>query len=447
MPPSSRQWGPPLPLATEDTLRAIERKIPALSGGSMPVVGPVTDAELRASPIDVITPDFSMTAFGWLRSAAPVGIFESTMQYDLEPYQWETSLSGTGSVTHRPLKSTCELSTGGTASGAKVIRQSKPYVRYQPGKGQLIVMSFVLGAAATNVRRRVGYFDADGGVFLEQTSTGLRFVRRTKVSGVVVDNAVESASWTSGTVPDPTKSILMFIQFEWLGVGRVQCGFAHPVTGELTTAHTFLNANVLSTVWTTTGSLPCRYELENTGTASGTSTMDQICSAVISEGGFESPNGYGSSASNGVTSIAVTARRPILSIRHALTFPTAGTIVNRVPITEVGVELLATTNNGFWEIVVGGTLTGAAFADVAPVASCMQKDVTANAISGGIVVDSGFVLAGTGVTANRIVQDVARKIPLALDINGANPVNLSVVVTPFTGTCNAAATLRWKELR
>jgi hypothetical protein len=426
----------------------VVNQLPSVSiAGSVAVTGPLTNSQLRAAPVDIALSDNMQSAFGWMRTADPIGQFESSMTYDLEPTQWETSVSGTGSVTHLPLKATAELSTGGTASGAKCIRQSKPYSRYQPGKGQLILQSFALGAAATNLRRRIGYFDADGGVFLEQTSTGLRLVRRTKVSGAVVDNAVESAAWNTGTVIDPTKCALMFISFEWLGVGRVSVGFANATTGELDVAYTFLNAQVLNTVWTTTASLPCRIEVENTGTTSGTNTLHQICTAVMSEGGFESPKGYGASAANGTTTIAVTARRPVLSIQHALTFPTASTIVNRASIEAIEAEMYAKTNDCFWEIVIGGTLTGAAFADVGATTSCMQRDVTATAITGGTTIDSGYGVSGSGAFASVISHDLYRKVPLGLDISGANPNILSIVCTPMTGTSNVAAAIRWKELR
>lgn len=42
--------------ATQTTLAAIDAKLPALSGGSVPVVGPLTDAELRATAVPVSGP-------------------------------------------------------------------------------------------------------------------------------------------------------------------------------------------------------------------------------------------------------------------------------------------------------------------------------------------------------------------------------------------------------
>jgi hypothetical protein len=68
-------------------------------------------------------------------------------------------------------------------------------------------------------------------------------------------------------------------------VGDVRTGFF--INGKPVVAHTFYNANIHPTTYITTACLPIRYEIENTAGQTGSSTMRQICSSVLSEAGYE----------------------------------------------------------------------------------------------------------------------------------------------------------------
>jgi len=61
------------------------------------------------------------------------------------------------------------------------------------------------------------------------------------------------------------------------------------INGEFIVCHTFQHANQPGNtrVYMTTATLNPRYEITNTGATSGATTMKQICSTVISEGGFQ----------------------------------------------------------------------------------------------------------------------------------------------------------------
>src|SRR6056300_783741 len=182
------------------------------------------------------------------------------------------ALTGSGTVTDTANKSTVNLNVT-TASGDKVIRQSKRVMSYQPGKSLLILNTFVMNAQEENLEQRIGTFDANNGIFFEDTGTGYQIVRRTYVTGSAVDNDVAQSSWNgdkldgtgaSGYTLDPTKASIMFTDYEWLGMGSVRVGFV--IDGKFIVAHTFLNANNLTTVYMQTANLPIRYELETTGT-------------------------------------------------------------------------------------------------------------------------------------------------------------------------------------
>lgn len=383
----------------------------------------------------------NVDAFSRLRTSSPVALFESQLQYNSgTTFFWNELLTAGGTATHTGATASVALTVG--TSGDAVVRQSKIYHRYQPGKSSLVAMTFVMGAATTNIRRRVGYFDGSNGIFLEQTSTGVRLVRRTNVTGTPVDNAAEQADWNGDQVSglDFSKAQIMVIDLQWLGVGRVRVGF--DVAGILTYVHEFLHANVLDKVYMTTANLPIRYEITATGTIGAAATLTQICSTVMSEGGYDIVPGITRTAANGVTPIAVTTRRPILSIRPKTTF---NSIVNRGQIIMENVGVFAQTNAAYWELVLGGSLTGASFASLGT-NSISEVDVAASAISGGEILTAGYIGVGVGGASSIASSQVLSRIPLTLDIAGSAQQIVSVVCTSMSGTSSDAAALTFREV-
>jgi hypothetical protein len=392
----------------------------------------------------------AVDAFGRQRvGGITPSLFDAAMQYGLYPLIWETALTGTGTATFIANQSEVRLRVA--ASGDIVVRQTHAYVRYQPGKSQFIVMTGTLGALTANTRQRLGYFDAQNGVFFEQDGTNLKVVQRSFVTGSAVDTAITQANWNldkfngqgpSGVTLDTSKSQIFVMDLQWLGVGRVRFGFF--ISGRLFYCHQILNANSLPGVYMSTADLPVRYEHQATGAIGGNVDMFQMCSSVITEGGFDAiaGPGFSNTANNGITAITVTTRRPILSIRPKATF---NSITNRGSIFPQSYEAFIGSGSALIELVYQGTLTGPSFTSVDP-NSIAEFDVAASAITGGTVLDS-FYISGAGPTARiGLLQAVFARIVLALNIAGASPDNLSIVVTSFTGSVTANGVLSWKEL-
>lgn len=404
----------------------------------------------------------SRDAFARFRVSDPTTLFDSQLQYDLQPLLWESSTTGGATVVHLTHQAAARLRCG-TASGDKAIRQTRAYHRYQPGKSQMILLTGVVGAAKANVRKRLGYFDALNGIFLEQTAAGVSWVRRTYWSGAVVDTAIAQANWSldpldgsgaSGITLDLSKSQILLIDLEWLGVGRVRVGFV--IGGIVFYAHEFLHANTdHAGVYMSTANLPLRYEIENTAGAASATDLIQICGSVNSEGGFEEGRGIPFSASRGASAVAVTTRRPLLAIRPRDTF---GGVVNRGTILPVGVEVLALTKCAFLEVVYGGAVSGGGptWTDVDNTYSIAQKCVDATGITGGLTVASFYVpAAAQGASrapgAQRI--NLLSRLPLTLNIAGTHPTSplsdvLAVVATTAEGSdaSNVYAGVNWQEL-
>lgn len=405
-------------------------------------------------------------AFGRFRVSQPETLFESRHRYTLDPLIWETITSGAGTVTHLPNESSADISTGGSTNGNSCARQTYEYFQYHPGKSQLVVLTGVLGAKATNVRKRLGYFSTNNGIFFEQDGSNLKVVLRTNTSGSPVDTAVNQSSWNidklDGTRPsdmtfDESKANIFWIDLQWLGVGRVRLGIVSE-SGQNVTCHEFQNANVNTSVYMTSANLPVRYEITNTGTASGATSLKQICSTVMSEGGISDKDVYVFTANSNVTARTVSSRRSVLSIRAKSTI---NSITNRSKIVPINFELTADTNNALWELVYNPTFTtesgNLTWTDAdsthSGVQYCIHGDANNGAITGGIVLASGFVLDQGGAGDRFGVSPfINMKYPIALDAaatayaaSGACERALSIVCTSFTGNSSITAAINWSE--
>lgn len=383
-------------------------------------------------------------AFGRVRVSDPQTLFDFQAQYDSGPLLWQEVTAGAGSATHNADEAGVDLAVT-TASGDVVIRQTRQYHRYQPGKSQLCLFTFVMGAGQANTTQRVGYFDQDDGIFLELSGTSLRIVRRSSASGSPVDTAVEEADWNGEDVNvDITKAQIFWIDLEWLGVGQVRTGFV--IDGKFKTAHTFAHANSVDKVYMKTANLPARYEIRNTGTAAAGTTLQAICCSIISEGGFEEDRGIPFCTSNEMNlKVVGTSAVPVLSIQPKTTF---NSVTNRSQVLVKSVQGLSVGDNVYVKVVYDGTLTGANFQSVDD-ASTMNVDTSATSISGGQVINAFYLQGGTSGqvrTGDSAGLGILSELPLALTVSASAESNLSVVVQA-SASANVSMSIFWQELR
>jgi hypothetical protein len=347
-------------------------------------------------------PPTSLDAFGRLRSSGPYTLFDSQNRYAADN-QFSTSTATGGATTYLPNEATVRLDVT-TSSGSEVVRQSFRSLPYQPGKSLLLLATFVLSSGKTGLRQRVGFFNTQNGVFFQQNDGANAFVLRSYISGVASDaRTVAQSSWNgdpldgtgdSGYILDTTKAQILWMDFEWLGVGSVRCGFI--INGEYVVCHTFQNANIINSVYMTTAVLPVRYEITNTAATASSSSLKQICSSVVSEGGFEQTSiSHVARRTTAFTNIDTAAFYPIVSIRLASTALGAVVLPNKVqflPLTSQNYEVVLMKNP---------TLTGASWTAASSDAN-VEYDVTATAISAnGTIVETDYVTSsGSGGTFN-----------------------------------------------
>ena len=125
---------------------------------------------------------------GRLEVSEVQNLFEADFEYSAQPMRWEQYIVGGALITPQSNLGGVILSVTG-AAGDCAIRQTRPYIRYQPGKTTYMASGMLFGQAYTNQRQRLGFFDDANGVFFEQgdptatNPTGMAVVYRTDAGG------------------------------------------------------------------------------------------------------------------------------------------------------------------------------------------------------------------------------------------------------------------------
>jgi hypothetical protein len=288
----------------------------------------------------------SYDAFSRIRVSSPHTLFQISHNNGKQNTLMCEKLSNGGTSTYLPNESAVDLSVSTTAN-SEVIRQSREYITYQPGKSLLILLTGVLNSNSNGnaCLSRIGYFDDNNGIYFQYTNQTISVVKRSRVSGSVVNTIVNQSEWNidsldgsgiSGMIIDPTKAQIFIIDLEWLGVGRVRCGIDYQ--GTIYYCHQFINSNINTTTYMTRATLPIRYQINNTGTSTGSGKLKMICSTVASEGGYN-PLGriFSAGRGNGSSISVSTTLIPLMAIRLKSEF-------NRVNVKLYGFSLLSSGN-------------------------------------------------------------------------------------------------------
>lgn len=379
-----------------------------------------------------------------LRVAEPQTLFSSYHIYDKMPLIWDELTATGGTSTLTTATASIALATT-TSSGSRVVRQSREYMYYEPGKSIQILATGVMGAGKTNAVQRIGYFDDNNGLFFELNGTTLNVVTRSNTSGSIVDTAVPQSSWNidkldgtgdSGVTLDITKAQLFVIEYLWLGVGRVRYGFYE--NGTIVYVHTIDHSNISSGVYMATASLPVRYENVNTGATASATTLTQICAAINSETAYV-PLGVKQSANTGATARAIGAgaAQPaaLITIRLKSAY-------NRATIIPKSFSIISTTADNLWyRIVLNATIGGTPVYNSVNSTSIAEFDIAGTTITGGTVIASGYT---SSVDRNHF-EDLSSRIRLVSSLSGT-PDTLSVVVGSVgAGAFSASASMDWQE--
>ena len=396
----------------------------------------------------------NIDAFSRLRVSNPTGLFASQCQYDTEPLVYEGGATGTG-VAPAQNADTRMVALAATAGTGTSFLQSYEYIPYQPGKSQLVFLTGLLGPGVAGVTKDAGLFSLNNGLFYRQNGVnGLQFIRRTKTSGVVVDNPVNQSAWNldplnghgpSGLTLNPNAVFILVLDAQFLGMGRVRIGF--DINGVIVWAHEFLNANVLAVPYVQSLTLPIQLLVTATGSVAGASMFFK-CASVSSEGGVEDDKAIFFSTPEQSVTAGMFTRTHILSLRPLTTF---NGLPNRTFLRAVSIEILVTgANPVLYELAIGCTFTAPpTWTPVNTTYSSTESTATVGTLNTvGVVLQSGYIASGSSFKGAIDAQMQART-PLTLDRSGAVRANgtLSVIVSGLTGTSATRATVNFAEVR
>ncbi len=405
------------------------------------------------SPGVTITDSANLDAFSRLRVSNPLVLHNSQFTYDLAPIIYEPITNGTGATVTFDSTNRCALLTfASTPTGGKAYMQSFEYLPYQPGRSQLIFITFNMLGGVANTLKFAGYSDGTNGIEFQLNGTTKQFVI---YSGSSAGNeTVTQSSWNidpldgtgaSGITLDVTKTQILIIDIQALYVGRVRVGF--DMGGQVVYAHEFLHANIFIYPYAQTVNLPVRCGMTCTGTVS--TTMNFICSAVISEGGSEDINVYGYTfqQDSGVVSVG-TGGTHVLSLRPRTTF---NSITNRSRVAFIDVEIYNAGNQAVqWQLCIGQVITGTTtYNDVNTNYSSTEYNVLGT-LSGSpaIVIDGGYVASGGSVKTVTNTAIISR-YPITLDAAGLHRAmgTLTLKATSLSGSQNCYGSIKFREIR
>lgn len=417
------------------------------TGGALNVTIPAT------TPLSTSLPAVNYDSFGRFRVSDPFTLFDSSNRY-ADNGLWATSSATGGSATFNANQGLMDLIVTGTTN-SQVTRETYKVFPYQPGKSLLVMNTFV-GQTTAGLQQRIGYFGAQNGIYFQINDDGsCTIYKRSYITGGVVDTPVQQGQWngnplngspaSGGITLDLTKAQILWMDFEWLGVGSVRIGFV--INGQFIVCHTFQHANFINSTYITTASLPLRYEIINNGGVGG--TLKQICSTVISEGGYQL-NGSQLSVATPIGTAAVTTpagtRCPIISIRLQSTRLDAIVILSAMNLIPS-----ATSNDTYyWEIISKGTTGGGGGLGWSPVTnSSVETKIygsTIGTITGGTVIASGFISSSNQSRGSiELLKEALFTFQLQRNTFTSTAYEITLCCTSLNGG-SVFASIDWEEI-
>ena len=391
-------------------------------------------ADHRGQLLEVGPDSGAIDAFGRQRVSTPFTLFDSTLRYTKRTDQWFEALTNNGTTSYLVNESTLNLTTT-TTSGDIVLRRTKQRFPYQPGKSLMALQSFVGAVPTAGLVQEIGYFDDDNGVILRANGTSVQFVVRSKTTGSVVEEVVNQANWNINTFPelDFSKAQILIIDLEWLGVGRVRCGFV--IDGQIRYCHEFNHANNINKAYMTTAILPFSYRIENTTVQEVGRTLKQICVSLLSEGGYE-PDGAVYTIAHSLSSVPNTSGERLTAAIRMASGRTGNVILPvRVDVACDSADLVQ------WRLRLNPTISGATWAPASNGRGNVETTTSGSSISGGTVVLAGLLSQGQSTNLN---IDVAVRLALGVNASGESDV-LALTVDSAT-SAKALGQLGWVEI-
>ena len=426
--------------------------------------------------------EYKVDAFGKLRVTEPYTLLD--LKFPIGP----TGNTGSFSFLSNTQQICSAMNTGATGvyKDAKLVAsvsglnsyymsQSRTYSVYQAGKSLLFMGSALLdgGSNGTNVYTRIGYFDnytpistvplVKNGMYFEYNngSITVNYSNNGTITSIP-QKSITQTFWnidkmdgtgSSGICLDFKKAQLFVIDMEWLSVGRVRFGFY--IYGKIVYCHQLTNINTLTGPYTTEINLPVCYSIHS-GSTGNTGSITQICSTVISEGGYQ-PTGkpFTIGVTGGVGSVSGNETL-ILSLRGGSTrgnYNHQNIIPRTIDIldgnsgsTAIVLYRLRMYRDGNYPIT-SPTMTWIDV-DSPSYSSVSQYSVSTSgtfSADGSIIVEEGLFSGKTSISFADLTSVFTNSLlQISSNISGTSDV-LALTCQTFSGTATVYATLSWNE--
>lgn len=370
----------------------------------------------------------SLDAFGRLRVSNCFTTFNYypspiTANSNLDIDNWVNITNGNGSSSYNT-DNYVNLSISNTSD--YVLRMTKQPMEYQPGKSRLIYLTGVMlgeSAGLDTLTSRIGLFNVDNstpttitdGIYFQTDGTNLQWVETIQTGTITVNQSSWNVDIFDGNGPSGktltssnlNTSMLFVIDQEWLGVGRVRCGFI--IDGVIYYAHEF-NHGSLDVQYTKTPRQRIGYQIIGTSITTE-HTMRQMCSTSILEGGYF-PLGARISISNETTLVNMSnsgTKYILLALKLQSGYENA-----LIKILNISVSFSAKTGNtGLYEIQLHstngsiGSINGSlSFNNISN--SMTQYSVgngTQTINSNGFIINSGYVSSNSNISLSGKIEN------------------------------------------
>jgi hypothetical protein len=374
-------------------------------------------------------------------------MFDSSHRY-ADNGLWNTATANGGTAVFNQTQGLVDLTVTGTV-GSYVYRETTKVFSYQPGKSLLVDNTFVFATPRAGLRQRAGYFGVDNGYFLEADGLTISFVERSLATGT--ETRKTQSQWNvdpmngtgpSGITLDITKAQILWMDLQWLGVGTVRMGFE--IDGQCYLCHEWQHANVVPSTYITTASLPLRIEFENTATTGVSSTLKQVCSTVISEGGYTLAGlqqSIGIPITTPRTLTTAGTYYPIISLRLKATRLDAIAILTAISLMGNG------NNQTFrWQVMASSAISGGTWVD-AGTTSSVEYNITGTGVSGGRTLASGYTTSSNqGSPTIDILKQALFAFQLERDAFTATPYTLTLAMAGASNSATCYASMDWEEV-
>lgn len=418
------------------------------------VTGPLTDAELRASPVQseiVDLPIALLSAFGTIEFGELTPVFQTDFVHGINSQTGVATVlnSATATTSNGRLALTC-----GTNSGGSAIYRSRRPLKYRAGQGMVVRFTPVYASpVASNVQLFGPGSDVDGYLLgHEGTAFGIRhrnaagvsaWIPRASWNGDLCNGAGASGfNWT----PENGFGVPVMIKYPFLGYGNIHFFVQNPDTSKWILFHTIKYANTSASIQLSNPNLFFWAENVNSGnTTTKTIYVGSIGAFISGPRGFVSNPKWGADGYK----TGVTTEELLFAIRNATTY---NTVTNRslIRLQSISIGASATAN----AVVTVRLRIGATLSATPTVIS----SISGTTADDGVTVTSGNSITTKLSHATTITTTVGSMI---FNLTCAGDGNEVIDLTPFdlfvapgetlsvcafaSASSTISATLNWSE--